>query len=270
MHGNSRHLPTIPSCRYLGTVMFRSFVFPICLCLVLATISVCDGQEPTMAKVHSPAPTMTQSADPVVTQEYLIDDGIGSGNCGSVNCGCSGATAGRSRCSCLRNKFSVKAIQQRSQGPLETMAKTLNVREMPSGTQGMNMPYHTPQLYHYKRPYNTLHVRAARQQYEDEAIGAPENRAHVYSTEVFDEIHQQLAPMHRRSTDLGYLEYSDWRKYEAARQEWEFHRPGKVDGRASTPANSAPLETATPPLPSDVSSRKTRALLGSTTTRSAK
>lgn len=135
---------------------------------------------------------------------------------------------GSGQCSSCLGRIGAK----RSQG---TTIQELWHREQPSGNQTLNFPYHTPQLYHYNRPYNTLHIRRARGDNRMETgLGqtvSGQYPAHPYSTEVFDQVHNELSGYHQRPTNLGYLEYSDWRRYEAAQREWELYHPPQQANR---------------------------------------
>lgn len=163
-----------------------------------------------------------------------IHNGVGypqsSQFAGETYCDC-----GASSCSGGLGRLGAK----RSQG---LTVKDMWSRHWPEGNQGLNFPYHTRQLYYYKRPYNTLHVRRTRDAQFAGGVGFSAEPNQLYSTEVFDMVHRQLSDEHQRSTELGYLEYNDWRHYESARREWELHRP--ADHRSyNEPSNGRQQQT---------------------------
>jgi len=228
--------------------MFRKLVFLSTPVLILIPTLVAAQVSYEFADGVNPQPISTeiQTASEFSGQQFHATDPTISAT--SASCNCAAATP---QSQCRSNR-----CLGRSQGTqIGSTIKHLVSREVPSGNQGLNMPYYTPQLYYYKRPYNTMHIRAENQRLEPHPDGNYSNPKHLYSTEVFDEIHKQLNPIHNRSTELGYLEYSDWKQFEAARDEWEFHRPGNINA-------SSPTDTIAPPVPVTP-----RAVLGSTSAR---
>ena len=226
--------------------MTRATILSTCFGLVLASMTATLVAQESYVVSDGVSPQMPSSAEAFATsvegKEFpVVDPGVGAScnRCSGVESSVNDVSI---RCSCRGSSGRLLSGQR-----LATV-KELVRREVPSGNQGLNMPYYTPQLYYYKRPYNTSHVRAEHQmQQEQPNVGAYQKPKHLYSTEVFDEIHRQLAPMHQRSTELGYLEYSDWQQYAAARDEWNRHQPESY--------NAAETSTGT------------KVLLGSTSTR---